>query len=292
MTIRAALAAATKKLRRHSDSPRLDAEVLLSYILNQDRASLLIHGDRVLEQAVTRKLTTLILQRANKVPVPYLTGRCCFFGLELRVTPAALIPRPCTELLVEAILQRLPINSRLTIADIGTGSGAIALALAKHLPQATIIATDISSAALATAKKNAHQLRLADHISFLQCSLLKSYNLQPNALQPDFIIANLPYLRPEQLAEPSISHEPRLALAGGRDGLDHIRRLLRQAATFPTISLIALEIDPGQVRTTRDLLRRWSSTATVTTVSDGLAIRGLLACSGRINTCVPSPARR
>lgn len=273
MTIESALRKATTQLEKSTDSPRLDAEVLLSHVVKQDRASLLINGRQTITPAQSRKLSSLILKRTHHVPIPYLTGQTDFFGLTLKVTPAVLVPRPFTELLVEHIIPRLR-TSKLhhVVADIGTGSGAIALVLASQVPSAQIIATDISASALRIAKHNARQLGLSGSIKFQQTSLLKS--LQP---EPDVIIANLPYLTKAQLREPSIRREPRLALDGGRSGIGLIRQLVNQARQISPLTTIVLEFDPAQYSTIRKLLRAWSPSVLITPISDGRKIRGLIA---------------
>lgn len=273
MTVVQVLNDAVKILGSTTDSPRLDAEILLSYILRQDRVWLMMHQNQGLSAVSIRQLKSLILQRVRGVPIPYLTGQTDFFGINLQVTASVLVPRPFTELLVEQLLVTLKSYTlNLTIADIGTGSGAIALALAKHLPRAKIIATDVSPAALRVAKSNARRLRLTKRITFQKTSLLKSV-----IFKPEVLVSNLPYLTTPQLREPSIRREPRLALYGGTHGLDLIRKLISQAKDFPSIKLIALEFDPPQLPVIRRYLKQWSLQVRITTVSDGRKVRGLIA---------------
>lgn len=300
MTVAEALVQATTKLKNTSQSPRLDAEVLLGHILKQKRTTILINGDKTLAPVHARRLKSLILQRVRHVPIPYLTGQAEFFGITLQVTPAVLVPRPFTELLVEKLLHYLTTfnvnlpnsqlrksyrrlwrdpapggdNLNLTLADIGTGSGAIALALAQHLPQAKVVATDISPAALRIAKLNAKKLHLEKRVVWRRGSLLQAIR---HTDQPTMVVANLPYLTKKQLREPSIRREPRMALDGGAHGLVHIRQLINQAERFPSITTIALEFDPSQLLIIRRYLKQWSPNATITTISDGRKVRGLIA---------------
>jgi release factor glutamine methyltransferase len=271
MTIAEALTTAAANLVKSSSSPRLDAELLLAHVLQTDRPSLILHAKDNVPEKKAKEFSSFIRQRAQHVPIPFLTGRQEFFGMSLEVTPDVLVPRPATELLVEAVIKHLPADTTMTIADVGTGSGAIALALAKHLPNASLIASDVSPAALDVAKKNAERLGLSDRITFLRSSLLTTYNLQPN-----FIVANLPYLTPSQMNEASIQREPRLALAGGLDGLHLIQQLLNHIATRLTPPGIALEMDPAQIQTVRSMVFQVWPHRQIHLVSDGQADRGLL----------------
>ncbi len=273
MIVRDALAAGGQALRRYSDSPRLDAEVLLAFTLNQDRTYLLTHPERQLSAAQARRFLRLIARRRKGWPIAYLTGQVEFFGLDFRVKTGVLIPRPATELLVQAVLDRVAAETTLTLADIGTGSGAIAVTLARHLPRATILASDVSPAALALARKNADRHRVRSRITFRRGSLLEPYTHLP---WPDIIIANLPYLAADQLGHPTLQHEPRLALNGGPGGVTLINRLLDQLGGWSDFVGLALELDPRQVASARRRLRRTWPKKTIFPVSDGWSIRGLL----------------
>lgn len=274
MTIARALTNSTEKLKGHSDSPRLDAEVLLTFVLGKSRTFLLTHPKKLLNKFKQQRFRRLIEQRWQRVPVPYLTGRCDFFGLQLHVTPAVLVPRPFTELLVESTLRHLPVNTTQTIVDVGTGSGAIALALANNRQRATVIGTEISSSALRVARQNAKSLRLNRRIAWRFGSLLEPLRQSD---KPQAIIANLPYLTRRQLREPSIRHEPISALDGSQRGLLLIRRLFKQLVDFPSVKLLALECDPTQVRTIVSLFKHSAPSATIELVSDGKKTRGLVA---------------
>jgi len=275
MTIALALEEATKKLLRHSQSPRLDAEVVLAFVLQSTKVTLLTHPEKKLSVSQVRRYRNLISRRRKHTPIPYLTGAVEFFGLQLRVTPAVLVPRPFTELLIERLLANLKSdNSNLTLADIGTGSGAIALSLATHLSHAQIIATDISAAALRVAKVNANHLHLQKRLVWRQGTLLRGLRSTDH---PTIIIANLPYLTRAQMREPSIRREPKLALYGGKAGLQYIRDLLLQAKKISSIKTIVLEFDPPQYKAISSLLKQWSPKVHISPISDGKKIRGLIA---------------
>jgi release factor glutamine methyltransferase len=226
------------------DSEPIDAPLLLMHVLGVDRAALLTHPERALtpEQAATFR--ALIVQRAAGIPLPHLTGTRAFYDLDFAVTPDVLIPRPETEHLVESALQWARCEIRL--ADVGTGSGAIAVTLAVHLPEARVWAVDISAAALEVARHNAIRHGVAERITFVQGDLLEPLIA---ADQPvDLIAANLPYIASDELQTlPVAQHEPLIALDGGADGLDLIRRLLVQAPrVLAKKGLLLMEIAAGQ----------------------------------------------
>ncbi len=233
-TIREALNQARARLREAEiSSPDLDAAVLLGQVLGASRAMLYAHPERVLSEAEASSYATLIERRAQGEPVAYLTGHREFMGLDFLVDRRALIPRPETELLVERALavvrQRDEAALRdLRVADIGTGSGAIALALAALEPRLPLIyATDVSAEALALAEENARRLGAADRVRFLRGDLL-----EPLPEPVDLLLANLPYVAPEEarlLSADVRRYEPSLALFGDDDGLGHLRRLLSSA---------------------------------------------------------------
>ena len=226
LTMRERLLAASQRLRGNSDSARLDAEVLLAAVLNRPRSYLHAWPERTLEPEQAACFAGWLERRLNGEPVAYLLGRREFWSLELEVTPDTLIPRPETELLVELALERAPADQPVTIADLGTGSGAIALALATERPQARIVATDQSLAALAVARRNAQRLNLVT-IEFRQgdwCAPLTGDRF-------DLITANPPYVA---VADPrwrrnELRFEPPEALISGPDGLDALRTIIAQA---------------------------------------------------------------
>lgn len=266
MTLRQALteAAATLATDAHLyDYARRDAELLLLHVLQIDRATLLAHPDRNLTSGQLAAYDTAIARRLDHEPIQYITGQQEFFGLQLKVTPGTLIPRPETEHLVEAVLDRLPHDRPLKILDIGTGTGAIALALAAHLPRAEITAIDLSPEALEVARENALTHHLANRIHFLKSDLLASLPKSEQTATFDAIVSNPPYI-PEgdhaQLHPQVRDHEPPVALFAGLSGLDIYRRLIPEAhAALKPGGLLALEIGYGQTEALSTLLVAWKN---------------------------------
>lgn len=205
---------------------RREAEILLGHALQSDRAFLFAHADDALEPVAAHTFSELIQRRRQGEPIAYLTGTRGFWTLDLLVTPATLIPRPETELLVEAALARLPENTPLRIADLGTGSGAIALALASERPQAHVTATDQSPHALQIARENATRLGLPN-LRFLQGDWFAPLTGECFHL----IASNPPYIaeRDPHLSQGDLRFEPPAALSSGADGLDAIRTLTANA---------------------------------------------------------------
>jgi release factor glutamine methyltransferase len=229
MRVGEALAQAVARLANEGvESPRLDAELLLAHVLDTNRAAVLARPERQLTPKQLTRYRDLVARRANREPLAYIVGHREFYDLDLVVNPSVLIPRPETELLVEHALRlarRLPGTPRL--ADVGAGSGAIAVTLAVHLPTAVVYALDESAGALAVVAENARRHGVAGRIRCLQGDLLAAL---PEAV--DLITANLPYVAGDEwsgLAPEIREYEPRAALDGGRDGLDLIRRLLATA---------------------------------------------------------------
>lgn len=224
ISIRAALRLAQEKLN-HIDTSDLDAQLLLAHALDIERVRLLAHSDQALSCAQVRRFEALLNRRVAGEPLAYITGRKWFYDLELLVTPAVLIPRPETELLLEEALRLMAGATGTTVADIGTGSGALAVSCARHLTGSQVYACDSSLDALELARKNAELHGTS--ISFLRGDLAES--LQEHGIQADLLMANLPYVPTTELKTLDVSrYEPNLALDGGPDGLRHIRRLLPQ----------------------------------------------------------------
>jgi release factor glutamine methyltransferase len=221
--IRGMLAAAVARL-----GERTDAELLLLHVLRQPRGWLFAHADDEMGMDVQTAFSALVERRAAGEPVAYITGRRGFWSLDLEVTPATLIPRPETELLVELALRHLPPDAACSVADLGTGSGAIALAIARERPRARVAATDASADALAVARRNA-QRHAIGNVAFAHGDWLA-----PLAGQRfDLIVSNPPYIEAADphLAQGDLRFEPPAALASGPDGLDAIRRIVRDART-------------------------------------------------------------
>ncbi|MFT4197387.1 MAG: peptide chain release factor N(5)-glutamine methyltransferase [Pseudoxanthomonas sp.] len=205
---------------------RHEAEWLLLHVLGRDRAWLFAHADHAPEATQRAAFEALLARRLAGEPVAYLTGRRGFWTLDLEVDPATLIPRPETELLVELALQRLPGDAACAVADLGTGSGAIALAIASERPLAQVTATDASAAALAVARRNAtaHGLERVRFVRGDWFAPLRGERFDLVASNPPYIAAGDPHL-----AQGDLRFEPAAALAAGADGLDDIRRIVAQA---------------------------------------------------------------
>ncbi|HUH96987.1 MAG TPA: peptide chain release factor N(5)-glutamine methyltransferase [Anaerolineales bacterium] len=231
------LEAVTRRLSPLSDTPQSDAEVLVAHVLNQPRTWLLAHDDSAVDPRQAELLAGLLGCLERGAPLPYVIGRWEFFGLDFEITPEVLIPRPETELLVERAIAWLRSSDKhRLVADIGTGSGCIAVSIAIHVPSCHILATDISRAALQVARRNARRHQVEHQIEFIECDILPA----PSAALPqragsdarafDLICANLPYIPRRKLQGlPVYGREPTVALDGGTDGLDLFRRLLAAA---------------------------------------------------------------
>lgn len=253
LTIGTAVAAAAEKLFKIT--PRqtawLEAEVLAAFVCDKDRAWLAAHSTDIFSPTRQRQLAALVQKRLKHWPMAYLTGQKEFFGRTFVVTSAVLIPRPETELLVEAVLQTPNIK---TIADIGTGSGCIAVTLAAEQPRYKLYAVDISAAALTVAKHNARKHKMTGRITFRQGSLLQP--LLKDHL--DAVVANLPYVTEVEYAKsPSIKREPRLALTAGTDGLRLYRQLFKQLTIRPQPpAYLFLEIGAGQGQAIKKIMQQ------------------------------------
>ncbi|HUK41219.1 MAG TPA: peptide chain release factor N(5)-glutamine methyltransferase [Candidatus Acidoferrales bacterium] len=236
-TVRHALAEAAQFLTHAGiESARLDAEVLLGHALGMERAELYIRRDSALTCDDGKRFQELLARRAKSEPVAYITGHKEFWSLDLMVTPDVLIPRPETELLVELTLAQVAADSPKTplkILDIGTGSGAVAIALAKELPTARIWAVDASAAALIIANSNARRHGVAERIRFLHGNLFDPITELGQSF--DFIVSNPPYVLTKEittLAREIHDWEPKIALDGGPDGLDYYRRIIAQTHEY------------------------------------------------------------
>jgi release factor glutamine methyltransferase len=208
------------------DSSRADAELLLAHALGKPRVWLYAHADEALPAATAKQFAQLIKRREKGEPIAYLLGHRDFWKMQLEVSADTLIPRPETELLVELALKRLPREQPTQVLDLGTGTGAIAFAIASERPQARITACDSSAAALAVAARNGERLGHGD------CALLLSqWYSELNGQRFDLIVSNPPYIADNDphLGEGDLRFEPRTALASGRDGLDAIRMIVAGA---------------------------------------------------------------
>ncbi len=250
------------------ESPRLDAELLLAHAVGTNRAWVLAHPERPLTPKELTRFRDLAARRARREPLAYITGHREFFGLDLAVDSRVLIPRPETELLVEwalALARRLPEPAR--VADVGAGSGAIAVALATHLPGATVYALDAAPGPLAITRENARRHGVAERVHCLQGDLLAPL---PEAVH--LVCANLPYVGSEEwetLAPEIREYEPRAALDGGPGGLEVIRRLLATAGPYLRPGgAVLLEIGAAQGTAARALAGEGFPTARVEVLQD------------------------
>ena len=275
----------TAFLKGASTSPALDAELLLSHLTKQPREFVLAHGERTVSERLTEKFHGLLRERRRGTPLAYLTGTQEFFGRPFLVTPAVMIPRPETETVAEEAIRLLhdvghgagamghgrrasPRGPRVKkpwpmpqapcpiVADIGTGSGALAVTIALEIPTARVVAVDRSRPALTVARRNARRLRVLRRVTFFESDLLQEI---PSELSPELIVANLPYITSDHLKHAGehpdtrgLLFEPPRALDGGPDGLYLIRRFFAQFRRFPRIrqSLhdLLLEHSPNQRR--------------------------------------------
>jgi release factor glutamine methyltransferase len=235
-----------------SDTPRLDAELLLAHALGVQRSALFMDPRREVTGEATRTFRELVRRRSvGREPVAYLIGRRGFRHIDLHVDARVLVPRPETEDLVEVALG-LPAGAR--VADVGTGSGAVALALKHERPDLDVVATDVSEDALDVARANAARLRL--DVTFVNGDLLDGVG------PVDAVLSNPPYVARGDTVAPEVEHEPRLALDGGTDGLDVIRRLVAAVAAAAAATL-ALEVGLGQAEAVAALLApHWAQVET------------------------------
>ena len=268
MNLRQALTTAAARLAVDpylGDTAARDAELLLLHTMQIPRVTLLAYPDRQLTPAQEALYQKTVDRRLLHEPIQYITGQQEFYGLLLQVTPTVLIPRPETEDLIEAVLKHLRADAPHKIADIGTGSGAIAIALAVSLPLAEITALDISTEALSVAAVNAREHQVASRIQFLHSDLLSAVVHEAGTF--DAVVSNPPYV-PEadrDTLHPQVrDHEPAIALFSGETGMDIYRRLIPQAhnALKPS-GLLALEIGHGQREAIASLLQTWHNVSFV-----------------------------
>lgn len=225
------LKAASEKLAPSSHSARLDAEVLLCHVLACSATHLIAWPEKLLDASQLESFNQLIRERQSGIPVAYLTGHKEFWSLDFRVTPATLIPRPDTEILVDFVLQQFSDRKKLRLVDLGTGSGAIAIAIASEQPDWEITATDISSEALAVARENAHRHQITS-IKFVE----SDWFAQLSGHQFELIISNPPYIAQydHHLSQGDVRFEPASALVSGSTGMDAIKQITAQAEKYLT----------------------------------------------------------
>lgn len=253
MIAREALKRASSLLKKTDGSQAVfTAELFLRHVLGWDRTAWIMNLEHPLSRAVWKQTLSAVRRRRQGEPVQYILGRQEFYGLPFRVSPSVLIPRPDTEIVVESVIhkvrERFGRDEPLVLADIGTGSGAIAVVLASHFPRARVMATDLSEQALALAEENATANGVRERIEWWKGDLLTP--LIRRHQQVDVLISNPPYIRSGDMASLQAQvrgYEPRMALDGGEDGLRFYRELTRQAdRILKPSSLVALEVGVGQ----------------------------------------------
>jgi release factor glutamine methyltransferase len=292
MDVRAALREGMAQLRAANvPSHTLEAELLLMHAMGRDRTWLYTHPEAALEEAAAQEYFALIIRRAAGEPAQYLTGKQEFWGLEFEVTPAVLIPRPETEHVIEVALERLgprgiKINMRtgetsppLRIADVGTGSGCLAVALAHELPHAEVFATDVSSAALDVARRNAARHGVSNRIHFLEGDLLGPTTISPGSF--DLIVSNPPYVARAEagtLAREVREHEPHAALFGGPSGVEMYDQLIQQAGELLRPGgVLVLELGYNSAQHVRAILVAQRNWVNVSVTNDLAGIPRVLA---------------
>ena len=264
MQLKAALAAAIEHLTANSvGSPRLNSETLMMFTLGCDRAYLYAHPERELTADEHNRFTGYISERSTGKPAQYITGHQEFWGLDLLVSPAVLIPRPETEHVIETVLELAAGQQDLKIIDVGTGSGCIAIALASELAPAQIEAADISAEALEVARTNAARLGFAERIRFRRADLLAGFAAQ----QFDFVVSNPPYVseaEPEKTQREVREFEPKVAVFGGPTGMEIYQRLVPQAyECLRDGGWLVVEIGFSIEGPVRALLKTWREVRTI-----------------------------
>jgi len=259
MQLKEALTAAIDTLTANSvGSPRMNAETLLMFVLNSDRAYLYAHPEYELTADEQARYDEAIAERSTGKPAQYITGHQEFWGMDLIVSPAVLVPRPETEHVVETVLELARMKQAPRIVDVGTGSGCIALALAAELPWARVEAMDISPAALDVARANAHRLQLDHRIIFQQRDLLAG----ASAATYDFVVSNPPYVpesEPEKAQREVREFEPKVAVFAGESGLEVYRRMIPQAReALKPGGWLVVEIGYSLAAAVHELLRDWA----------------------------------
>ena len=259
MQLRQALTAAIQQLSAHAvGSPRMNAETLLMFVLNCDRAYLYAHPERELTPDEQTRYHEAIAERATGKPAQYITGHQEFWGMDLIVSPAVLIPRPETEHVVETVLELARMKEAPRVIDVGTGSGCIALALAAELPQARVEAVDISPPALEVARANAARLQLDHRIIFQQRDLLAGAPAEAY----DFVVSNPPYVpqsEPEKAEREVREFEPKVAVFAGESGLEAYRRLIPQAhEALKPGGWLVVEIGFSLAASVQELVADWA----------------------------------
>ena len=269
MTIRALVAAATDRLKRaRIEGPRREAESLLAHALGKDGSWIVAHAEEAADPEKAKAYAAMIARRAAREPFAYVVGEKWFFGRRFFVSPAVLVPRPETEIMIEAVLKAAPPDA--AVLDVGTGSGAIGLTLAAERPKAKTLLYDVSKRALDVARRNARSLKLGRRVRLAKLDILKGRLPEPKGFA--VVAANLPYLPVAswKKAWPEVRlHEPKLALVSGADGLDHYRGLFRGLSRWKRPpAVLALEAEPFQMETLRRMALDLMPGATISALKD------------------------
>ncbi len=249
----------------------IEAELLFTQIFDCDRASLYLDKDRVLDKDKSDLISSVLKRRIAGEPIDYILGKTEFMGLELKVNKDVFIPRPETEILVETVL-RMAQGRRYraqAILDLGTGSGCVAISLAKFLSDIKIIATDISSEALEIAQYNTSLNDVDDKIRFISSDLFTQYAIRNT--QYDIIVSNPPYVATAEIKElqSEISYEPRIALDGGRDGLDFYRKIIIQAPGYLRAGgFLIMEIGFNQIGEVKNIFQKYGNFKVLEVIKD------------------------
>ena len=262
----------------HIETPRLDAEVLLAHAMRKERLQLYLALEETSDEELESYYRSLIGKRSDHTPVSYLTGHREFMSLDFVVDENVLIPRPETEILVETV-SKLGKAGDLVL-ELGTGSGAIAVSLAKYNPRWHIVATDLSMAALLIARENARRHEVIDRISFVQADLLGAFSASHKF---DWVVSNPPYIPERDLAQLSADvreYEPMLALNGGSDGLDVIRRIIAGACTvLKPGGTLAMEMGHGQSQDIQNIVNNTEKYSGCSIVKDYSGIPRVFYCN-------------
>lgn len=249
-------------------TPRLDAEILIAHVLGIDRVRLYMDLERPLSNVELAAVKAMVVRRRQREPVAYLIGRREFYRRDFKVTPAVLIPRPDTETLIDRACELLPAEQALTVLDLCTGSGAIAVTLAAERPQISVVATDLSESALEVASENARKHEVEARVEFRRGDLFDAVAV---GARYDLVVANPPYIRDDELAQlaAELRHEPRLALTSGAQGLDVLTRLCAQVDQYLSANGVLLfEVGAGQSERVSQLLAANPGLSDVTTHRD------------------------
>ncbi len=246
-----------------SDEAAAEARLIAAHLTGLPLGDVPLSLDRPLDDDALASADAFLAERARRVPLPYLLGEAWFLGLRFRVDPRVLIPRPETELLAEAAIAWLRTNPKAVVADVGTGSGCLALSIAHFRPACRVYATDLSDDALALARDNAAGLGVADRVVFLQGDLLEPLRAEGVADSLEAVISNPPYVTDAEYAgaQPELRHEPRGALVAGPTGFEVMDRLVAEVAALPNLRFVGLEIGatqgPSALMLARENLPDW-----------------------------------